>query len=195
MQKRILFAALLVLLPVFASEYCAGILSQAGVAQSSWGSLTSVEPAYGLGLGLNIWVTNRVGIHTGLQYAWYYYEYETVTQEWSCGNLILPIDLLYGIPIGKNKIVFGAGFAICKALNAKGAVGVITPISVPDSLLETNIGPELMLGMEINFQSICLLPLLKYAYALDGPSSKYWDREEDTSHHYILLNLAMMVRL
>jgi len=194
MVKRILLALFLFILPVFAVEYCAGIISHGGMVPSRWGSLTSSEPAYQLGLGLNIWFTNKIGVHTGLQYAWYYYEYEPVTLEWSCGNLLLPVDLIYGIPIGKNKIVLGAGFAICKTLNATGAVGFITPISVPDSILETNIGPELMVGMEINFQSICLFPSIRYAHALNGPSNKYWDREEETSHHYILLGIAMMVR-
>ncbi len=194
-MKKITTALLMVFLPVFAAEYCVGIISHTGLAPSRWGSLTSNEPAYGLGLGLNIWLTSRIGVHTGLQYTWYYYEYEHTTNEWSCGNLLLPIDLLYGIRTGNNKIILGAGLAICKTLNATGAVGFITPISVPDSLLETNIGPEFMLGMEINFQSICLLPSLKYAYGLDGPSNRYWDREEKTSHHYILLGFAMMVRL
>jgi len=182
-------------LPVLAVEYCPGIVFHGGFASSSWGSLTSTEPAYGLGLGLNVWFTDRIGIHTGIQYAWYYYEYEHTTNEWSCGNLLLPIDLFYGIPVGNNKVVFGTGFAICKTLNAKGAVGFITPIAIPDSTLETNIGPEFMLGMEMNFQSICILPSIKYAYGLDGPSNKYWDRGEETSHHYILLGIAMMVRL
>jgi hypothetical protein len=195
MTKGMLLAIILVSLPVFAVEYCAGIISHGGFSPSRWGSLKSSEPAYGLGLGLNIWFTSRIGIHTGLQYAWYYYEYEPVTLEWSCGNLLLPIDLLYGIRTGNNKIILGAGLAICKTLNATGAVGFITPISVPDSILDTNIGPELMVGMEMNYQSICLIPSVKYAYALDGPSNRYWDRQEETSHHYILLGLAMMVRL
>ena len=69
----------------------------------------------------------------------------------TCGNIILPVDLLYGIPMAKHKILLGAGFAICKALNAYGAVGFITPVSVPDSILETNIGPELVFGIEMNF--------------------------------------------
>lgn len=195
MTKPIILAVLLVSLPVFAVEYCPGIICHGGFAPSSWGSLTSTEPAYQLGLGINVWFTDRVGIQTGIQYGWYYYEYEHTTNEWSCGNLLLPIDLLYGIPFGNNKIILGAGLAICRTLNATGAVGFITPISVPDSILETKIGPEFMVGMAIDFQSICVIPSINYAYGLDGPSNKYWDREEDTSHHYILLGLAMMVRL
>ncbi|UCD06664.1 MAG: hypothetical protein JSV98_05390 [candidate division WOR-3 bacterium] len=194
MTKRISLAVFLISLPAFAVEYCPGIICHGGLAPSSWGTLTSTEPAYQLGLGLNIWLTDRVGIHTGFQYAWYYYDYEP-NLKWSCGSLLLPIDLLYGIRTGKSKILLGAGLAICKTLNAKGSVGFITPISIPDSILETNIGPEFMVGMEMNFQSICLLPSLRYAYGLDGPSNTYWDREEETSHHYILLGLAMMVRM
>lgn len=185
----------MVFLPVFAAEYCVGIISHTGLAPSRWGSLTSNEPAYQLGLGINIWLTKKVGIHTALQYAWYHYDYDSITLEWSCGNLLLPVDVMYGIPIGNNKIVIGAGLAICKRLDVRGSVGFITPIDIPDGLLETNIGPELMVGMELNVQSICLLPSIRYAYALDGPSNTYWDRGEETSHHYILLGFAMMVRL
>jgi hypothetical protein len=189
-------------LPVSAIEFSTGIISHAGLAHSvlslsQQSTFNSNKPFFQLGLGITAWIVKDFGIQTGLQYGWYNYDYDHIPYggEWDCRNLIIPVDLVYGIRIGSNKIVIGGGFAVCKQLAATGKVGFITPVKLPDELLETTFGPGLLLGIEFHVGRMVLFPSFKYTYGLDGVSDEFPTIDGDVSNHYLLMGLGILYRL
>lgn len=201
-MKNIVIGVLVMSLPVCAIEFNAGIISHTGLAHSVLSlsqdsTFNSDKLVFQLGLGLTVWITTDFGIQTGLQYGWYNYDYAHIPYggEWDCRNLIIPVDLMYGMRMGSNKIIIGGGFAVCKQLAATGTVGTFCPAEIPDSLLETTVSPELLLGIELHAGRMVLFPSFKYAYGLDGVSDEFPTIGGDVTNHYILLGLGILYRL
>ena len=132
-----------------------------------------------------------------MQYGWYNYDYAHIPYggEWDCRNLLVPVDLVYGIHISNSKIVIGGGFAICKQLAATGSIGTWCPVEIEDSLLTTTIGPELLVGIELHGWRMVIFPSFKYAYGLDGVNDKFPTIDGDVPKHYFFLVLGIFYRL
>lgn len=201
-MKNIVIIVTIISLPVSAIEFNAGFTGHVGLAHSQLstsqgGTFKSDEPVFQLGLGLTFWMTDNLGIQTGVQYGWYNYDYAHIEYggEWDCRNLIIPVDLAYGFPIGSNKIVIGGGIAVCKQLAATGTVGFITPVEIADSLLKTTIGPELLLGFELHLSRVVLFPSFKYAYGLDGVNNEFPTIDGYVPKHYFLPGFGIFYRL
>jgi hypothetical protein len=150
-----------------------------------------------------VWLTESFGVHTGLHYGWYNYDYtyttasDTLESGWSFRNLLLPVDLMYGFSLGNNRLVIGGGLSICRQLS-----GTLTELGnsyeIPDSLLETTIGPQVLVGFEIPTGRLTLCPSLKYVYGMDGLSARQLPllpADQKISKHYILLCLGIFYSL
>lgn len=201
-MKSIVIGVLVMSLAVSAIEFNAGVIGHAGLAHSQLSTteqntFKSNEPVFQLGFALNLWMMDNFGIQTGVQYGWYNYDYAHIPYggEWDCRNLIIPVDLLYGIPMGNHKVVAGGGFAVCKQLAATGTAGFITPVEIADSLLKTAIGPELLIGVELHGGHMVLFPSFKYAYGINGVSDEFPSIDGDVPKHYFLLGLSLFYRL
>jgi len=200
-------------LPAFAVEYNIGVVGNTGFGMSRWSGefrnfanviitdhLDSRQPVYQVGLGLSIWLTERIGVHTGLQYGWYNYKYTyssasgTIESEWKYTNVLLPVDLMYGIQVGRNRLAIGAGFSVCRQL--RGTMpGLEFHVDIPDSFLETTIGPEVLLGYEIQSGCVRVFPSFRYIYSIDGLSDRLLPVGDNISKHYFLLDLGLFYSL
>lgn len=160
--------------------------------------LDSKEPIYEIGLSFKMWLTEKFGIQTGLQYGWYNYDYtyesaaSTLVSEWKCTNLLVPIHLMYGIPVTGNRLVIGAGISICRQLSSKYG-GPEYHVSIPDSLLETTVGPLALVGYEIHTGNMCIFPSFRYVYGIDGVSDQVMG--SINYKHYLLMRLGLLYRL
>jgi hypothetical protein len=206
------YAALVILLlslPCFAVEYNVGLAGAVGLGISRWEGefynfegeyigdhLDSKELLYQAGLELNVWFTQTFGMQTGLQYGWYNYNYtyesapDTAGSEWNYDNLLVPIHLMYGIPVAGNRLVIGAGVCICKELS-----GSTLLFDIPDTLLETNVGPAALLGYEIRAGNLCVFPSFSYVYGIGGLSDQLLYTTESMSNHYFMLSLGVLYNL
>jgi hypothetical protein len=206
------YAALVILLlslPCFAVEYNVGLAGAVGLGISRWEGefynfegeyigdhLDSKELLYQAGLELNVWFTQTFGMQTGLQYGWYNYNYtyesapDTAGSEWNYDNLLVPIHLMYGIPVAGNRLVIGAGVCICKELS-----GSVPGFDIPDSLLETNVGPAAFLGYEIQAGNLCIFPSFRYINGIDGMSDQLAAPGNISYKHYLMLEVGLLYRL
>jgi hypothetical protein len=206
------YAALVILLlslPCFAVEYNVGLAGAVGLGISRWEGefynfegeyigdhLDSKELLYQAGLELNVWFTQTFGMQTGLQYGWYNYNYtyesapDTAGSEWNYDNLLVPIHLMYGIPVAGNRLVIGAGVCICKELSGSGP-----GFDIPDTLLETNVGPAAFLGYEIQAGNLCIFPSFRYINGIDGMSDQLAAPGNISYKHYLMLEVGLLYRL
>lgn len=197
-------------IPAFAVEYDVGVAGIAGFAVSRWTGdvynfqgefltdhLDSQTPVYQAGLTLSIWLTERIGVRTGAEYGWYNYKYtftaptETVESEWKYRDLFVPIDLMYGIPLGRDRFIIGVGLSVCLQLSGT----MPGSDDIPDSLLETTVGPQISLGYEIHAGRVRVFPSFRYIYGIDGISDRILSTGEDISKHYFLLGLGLYYSL
>jgi hypothetical protein len=208
-MKYLALVTLIFSLPCLAVEYNVGLDGAAGIGLSRWEGefysfegvyltdhLDSKEPVYQGGLAFSVWFTETFGMQTGLQYGWYNYSYsyesaaDTSESEWNYNNLLVPIHLMYGIPVAGNRLVIGAGVCICKELS-----GSAPGFDIPDTLLETNVGPAALLGYEIQAGNLCVFPSFRYVNGIDGMSERMADPGNISYKHYLLLGVGLLYRL
>lgn len=215
-MKKLLISITAMTLPLLALEFNFGITGSAGFGVSRWemdiysngtflaDHLQSNEPVFNLGAMTNVMFTENIGIRTGLQYGWYNYNYtydyttssHSIEWKWSYKNLILPTELVFGIPIGKHKIIMGAGLIVCKQLEGKmsGIAGGIDPPveEIPKNYLETTIAPQFFIGIEFSKERFILSPTISYSYGLDGLGKEF---ATEISTHYVMINLAVLYKM
>ncbi|UCD05278.1 MAG: outer membrane beta-barrel protein [candidate division WOR-3 bacterium] len=211
------YAALVILifsLPCFAVEYNVGLAGAVGLGISRWEGefynfegvyigdrLDSEEPIYQAGLALSAWITETLGMQSGLQYGWYNFQYSHTSATtsvdyagWKVNNLLIPVHLMYGIPLGKNRMVIGAGISICRQLSATSS-GPEHYVEVPDSLLETTVGPQVSIGYEMRAGGVSIFPSFSYVYGIGGLSDQLVYSTGSISNHYFMLCLGLLYRL
>ncbi len=211
------YAALAILissLPCYAIEYNVGFAGAVGLAVSRWEGefynfegvyvgdrLDSEEPVYQAGLELNAWFTERFGAQTGVHYGWYNFQYTHTSATasvdyagWEVNNLLIPFQLMYGVPLGKNRMVIGAGVFICRQLDVT-SFGPELYVAVPDSLLETTVGPQILIGYEMKTGGVSVFPSFRYVYGIGGLSNQLLYTSESISNHYFMLCLGVLYNL
>jgi len=206
------YAALVIFifsLPCFAVEYNVGFAGAVGLGISRWEGefynfegvyltdhLDSKEMTYQAGVAFNVWFTETFGMQAGLQYGWYNYDYiyesamGTLGSECNYDNILVPIHLMYGIPVAGNRLVVGAGVCICKELS-----GSTLLFDIPDTLLETNVGPAAFLGYEIQTGNLCIFPSFRYVNGIDGMSGQLAAPGNISYKHYFMLEVGLLYRL
>lgn len=208
-MKYVALVILILSLPCFAVEYNVGLAGAVGLGVSRWEGefynfegvyvtdhLDSKEMIYQAGLELHVWLTQTLGMQAGLRYGLYNhnYTYESTTgtlgSEINYTNLLVPIQLMYGIPVAGNRLVFGAGVCICKELS-----GSTLLFDIPDTLLETNYGPAVLLGYEIQKNNLCVFPSFRYLNGIDGMSDQLASPGNIRYKHYFLLEVGLLFRL
>lgn len=211
-MKRIAVAIIVAFLPIFAMELGMGISSSVGLGLSKWKTdvinpegnyvadhLFSKKPVFSVGPAISLWFTKNFGLKTGLGYGWYNYNYRTnatVEQKWNYRVLLLPLNIVFGFPIGKSRITIGGGFSIYMqkqgkwSLVAWGSSPVIGDMSKDE--LESSIVPNILFGAEFNTGHFRLSPAISYLYGLDGVG-KPWTNGVST--HHISLNLGLLYYL
>ncbi|UCG29907.1 MAG: outer membrane beta-barrel protein [candidate division WOR-3 bacterium] len=208
-MKYIALVILMFSLPCFAVEYNVGLAGAVGLGISRWEGefynfegvyvtdhLDSKELVYHAGLDLSVWITEAFGIETGVQYGMYNYNYsyesttDTVESEWNYDNLLIPIHLMYGIPVAGNRLVIGAGVYICKELS-----GSAPGFDIPDTLLMTNVGPAALLGYEIHTGNLCIFPSFRYVNGINGLSDQFASSPNISYKHYFMLGVGLLYNL
>ena len=208
-MKYVALVIIILSLPCYAIEYNVGLTAGVGLGISRWEGefynfegvyltdhLDSKEMIYQAGVAFNVWFTETFGMHSGLQYGWYNYDYiyesavGTLGSESNYDNLLVPIHIMYGIPVAGNRLVIGAGVCICKELS-----GSTLLFSIPDSLLTTNVGPAAFLGYEIQAGNLCIFPSFKYVNGIDGMSDQLANPGTISYKHYFMLEVGLLYRL
>jgi len=207
---KVLVCILCIVLPVFAMELGFGFAGNIGIGFSKWeidvrdpqaqllaDHLSSSELTFGLGPTFSFWFNKNFGLNMGVQYSWYDYNYtydyattaEAIEWKWSYNNLIFPVNLKIGLPLGKNRAFIGAGFLIFKQLNGKMS-GLFwgddwETENVPDEYLETNILPRFLIGAEFYTGDVGYQTCINYHYGLDGVDERF-EGSPNTTHHVIV---------
>jgi hypothetical protein len=196
-----------------ALEYNVGVTVNAGLGLSRWSGdfyngqgiwitnhLDSKEPVYQGGLGLKVWFTDALGAHAGLQYGRYDYYYtcnappEITGARYEYGNLLMPLEFMYGFLLGGKRLTIGGGVMVCRQLNGK-IPGPVLFSSIPDSLLTTTVGPQISLGYEIKSGRLRIFPSLRYVYGIDGLNENLLSATESMAKHYVLFGVGVFYRL
>ena len=205
-MRYVMTCIIVLSLPAFAVDCNVGAEGMIGIGLSHWSgggdiwftsTLYSQEPVYQAGLGVRLWLTEMIGVHAGLEYSAYNYEYKILSYEpvpfpkYNYNSLLVPVDIIYGISVGQNRMAIGVGFCICKQLSGT----MYGTDAIPDSLLETTVGPELFLGYEIYSERIGIFPSFRYIYGINGLSERMIEAGDEVSNHYFLLGLGLFYRL
>jgi hypothetical protein len=212
-MKKIILVIIAMILPSFSLELFVGPAGGIGIGLSRWGMdiiahdgtyqsdhLSSREPNFNLGLGVDLWLTKKLGIQTGFHYSTNNYNYtynytdnsHAFEWKWNYRNVVIPMICIFGIPVKRNKLVLGTGIAICKQMSGQeGGImwGINMPTEdIPDNLLETSIAPGILIGMEFAAERIIICPSITYQYGLDGISKEF---ASEITSHYFNLNLSI----
>lgn len=217
MPKKILISVFLIIFPMFAVEIGLGIVGNAGLGFSRWkmdiidasgtfltDHLQSNEPVFNVGPSANMWFTDNLGIRASVQYGFYNYNFtydytsssHTIEWKWNYKNLIIPIMLTFGIPTGRNRIVIGAGFSICRQMSGQTS-GIMWGQDLPvdnllEDVLETTVAPEFLIGAEFSNNQIKICTSINYLYGLDGVGEQL---ATEITNHLFAVNLGVFYYL
>lgn len=207
MAHRLLVCIICVVLPGFAMQVGFGVTGNAGMGFSRWETaivdaqgqpitdhLSSRQPVYGFGPTMNFWFNKTYGLNIGVQYSWYKYNYtydyttssEAIEWRWNYKNLLFPVDLKIGIPLGQHRVFVGGGVLLFKQLSGEmNAVfwGQSTETeNIPDENLETGILPRGLAGAEFHLGNIGFQTLINYHYGLHGVDNRFAGSPISTHH-------------
>jgi len=163
--------------------------------------LDSKEPSYSAMINIQAWFTETVGIRTGIQYGWFNYKYtydyrvqeEAIVYRYAYKNLLIPCELIFGFPIGRNRFIIGPGLVVSKQLEGKMSNIIwgreLATEDLSDNLLKTGIHPKILIGVEFLSGNIRLQPSVSYIYGLDGVDKRF---DSDCSTHHVVAGIGIL---
>ncbi len=214
-MSRILITLLISMMPLFSIRYDIGITGSTGYGSSRWerdiydtsgtfitDHLQSNEPVFNIGISTNILFIHTIGVSVGMQYGWYNYKYSHNDSidlydrelEFNYKILLLPIELVFGIPVGENRFILGGGFVIRKQLHwsvrfTTGYYDYFSVENISSDDLETTLAPQLFIGIELLKGHFILSPKISYSYNVNSMGDIF---VSNIPTHYVMLNVGAL---